>query len=127
MSVISYTRLLQLKYLVSKLENNSDCEILAGDFNSNVPAMLRRTQESKIAKVLNGWTNVLPNLPYTCDISHTDPQDGLDFLVKINKIFGIKFRVRLDYIFSKGMKIISKEMLDLPGSDHRPLIATFEL
>lgn len=121
-------RVNQLQYLLTQLkDNDSDYEILAGDFNTFVPALFRRTQESTLEKVLGtSWTNVLPNLAWSCDNSYFDPQDGLEKLIKISKLFGIKFRSRLDYIFARNFKIISSEMLDLPGSDHRPLIATFE-
>lgn len=122
-------RLNQLRHLLTQLgDNNSSYEILAGDFNTFVPALFRRTQESKIEKVLGtSWTNVLPDLAWSCDISYTDPQDGFETFSKICKTFGIKLQSRLDYIFARNLKIISSEMLDLPGSDHRPLIATFEI
>ena len=105
-----------------------DTEILAGDFNTNIPAVLRRVEERRVENILGKeFDNVFPNIKYTCDLSYTDPQDGLEKIAKFWNFFGVKLKSRLDYIFTKNLKIISKEMLDLPGSDHRPLLATFEV
>ncbi len=113
-----------IKETLSK--KSTDCDILLGDFNTFSLALFYRTKEKKVETTLRDWTNVLKSLHWTCDSSFTSPTDGLTKFAKIGKIFGIKFRCKLDYIFTKNLKVISKEMLDLPGSDHRPLIADFE-
>lgn len=120
-------RLKQLRYVLSQLGNrNADYGILAGDFNTFIPSIFRKTQEKKIENVLgNSWTDVFPGLKWSCDISYTDPQDGFEFFSKICKILRIKLRSRLDYVFAHKLKPASSEMIDLPGSDHRPLVATF--
>jgi len=104
-----------------------DAEIIAGDFNI-VPELLRHWQEKKIGAAFGpSWTNALPDIPWTFDIaSYTSPEDGLEIVTKICRALGIIFRGRLDYFFVRNMQTVSGEMLDLPGSDHRPLIATFE-
>ena len=122
-------RLKQLAYLRGHLSKQPyDREVLAGDFNTFAPAALRYFQGKKVQNILGErYINALPNLHWSCDISYTAPQDGWDNIVKVFNFFGIKMRSRLDYLFARNLKIISSEMLDLPGSDHRPLIATFKI
>jgi endonuclease/exonuclease/phosphatase (EEP) superfamily protein YafD len=79
-----------------------------------------------MAKALGAeYLNVLPSLPWTYDNSYFAPQDGLEKLTKLCRWAGLKFRSRLDYFFARNLKFISGEMLNLPGSDHRPLLAEF--
>ncbi len=120
-------RLSQLGCIMDILDKELvDYDVLAGDFNTPSPVLFRRIQEKKIENKLGKkWTNVFQNIPYTCDTSYFAPQDGLGKYIKILHLFGIKFKQRLDYIFIKNLKIISKEMFDLLGSDHRPLMASF--
>jgi endonuclease/exonuclease/phosphatase (EEP) superfamily protein YafD len=68
------------------------------------------------------YVNALPRLSWSHDISHADPRDGLGFLPKLHRA-GIRFRMRLDYIFVAGGTVVSSGMHNLPGSDHRPLVA----
>jgi endonuclease/exonuclease/phosphatase family metal-dependent hydrolase len=126
----SVNRINQLAFILKKLDTTVqfDHEILAGDFNTAVPSVFRKGEQKKIEHALGKeWTNVMPNLVWTCDISHTDPQDGFETIAKVCKLLRVKGRMRLDYIFSKHLQVASSEMLDLPGSDHRPLLATFEI
>lgn len=121
-------RIKQLEYLLRDLsESDVNGEILVGDFNTFNYPLFQRFEEKKIEGVLSGWANVFQGIPWTCDTSYSDPKDGVEKFVKILRIFKIKFRCRMDYIFSKNLEVISKEMLDVPGSDHRPLVATFEI
>jgi endonuclease/exonuclease/phosphatase family metal-dependent hydrolase len=121
-------RISQLKQVKEILEKNLvDADILAGDFNTFAPVMFRKIQEKKINNILLGWTNVLSDFSWTCDASYTAPQDSLAKFTKIGKLFGIKFRCKLDHIFVKNLKVISKEMFDLPGSDHRPFLVDLEI
>jgi endonuclease/exonuclease/phosphatase family metal-dependent hydrolase len=123
-------RINQLRFILKQLEiaGSFDHEILAGDFNTAVPSVFRRTEEKKIEHALGSdWANLFPNLAWTCDISHTDPQDGFETIAKVCRLLRIKGQMRLDYIFSRNLKVVSAEMLDVPGSDHRPLSATFEI
>lgn len=119
-------RIGQIRHLREALEeDHADVRIVAGDFNTLAPRALRRVQEKRVEKALGAhYVNALPRLPWSYDISHADPNDGLAFLPKLHRA-GMKFRTRLDYIFGTNVEVISGVMHDLPGSDHRPLIATF--
>ena len=121
-------RLNQVTYLKDALKKTSvDKDIIAGDFNTFAPSILRRDQQQKVEKILSEYTNTLPELKWSCDISYTAPQDGWDFIAKLCRYIGLKIQSRLDYIFVKNLQIISSEMLDLPGSDHRPIVVKFEI
>ncbi len=122
-------RLAQLSYLKNDLARHpSRCDIIGGDFNTVVPSFFRRTQQRKVEAVMGAaWTDVLPNLRWSFDLAYTAPQDGWDTLVKILHPLGVRMRARLDYFFARNVRVASAEMLDLPGSDHRPLIGVFEI
>lgn len=122
-------RLDQLRFLLKNTHAIScDARVLMGDFNTFIPAALRRIQERKIEETLGkAWINVLPDLPWSCDVSHTDPQDGFEVFRVILQTLHLKMRSRLDYIFAQNINVGHAKMLDLPGSDHRPLIATLRV
>jgi endonuclease/exonuclease/phosphatase family metal-dependent hydrolase len=122
-------RLNQLAFLKNYLDAHpADADVVAGDFNTWAPAMFRRRQGKKVQKVLGqAYTNALPKLKWSCDLSYSVPQDGWGPVIKICRPLGIKLKSRLDYLFARNLKVVSAEMLDLPGSDHRPLMAKLEM
>ncbi len=120
-------RMRQIRHLREALEEEyADVRILAGDFNTLAPRALRRIHERRVEQVLGvDYINALPKLSWSYDISHADPSDGLGFLPTLHRA-GVRFRARLDYIFATNVVVTSSGMHDLPGSDHRPLVAVFE-
>jgi endonuclease/exonuclease/phosphatase family metal-dependent hydrolase len=120
-------RMRQLRHLRQELEKEkADVRIVAGDFNTLAPTALRRVHEKRVEHVLGSeYVNALPHLPWSYDISHADPSDGMGFLPHLHRA-GVRFRARLDYIFATNVSVSACAMHDLPGSDHRPLVATFE-
>ncbi len=121
-------RLYQLRFLRETLdEEQIDHGILSGDFNTFAPAIFRRIQKKKVEQILGKeWTNAFPHLKWSCDISHTVPQDGWGKAVKLCRLLHIRMRSLLDYMFIYNMKVVSAEMFDLEGSDHRPQLGEFE-
>ncbi len=119
-------RMRQIRHLRAMLEKDSaDVRIVAGDFNTLAPRSLRHVHERRVERALGSqYVNALPKLSWSYDTSHADPGDGLGFLPKLHRA-GVRFRTRLDYIFGTNVAVVSSAMHDLPGSDHRPLIATF--
>ncbi len=119
-------RMRQLQYLREALEEDAaDIRIVAGDFNTLAPRALRHVHERRGQRGLGAhYINALPKLSWSYDTSHADPRDGLGFLPKLHRA-GVRFRARLDYIFATNVVVTSSAMHDLPGSDHRPLIAAF--
>jgi endonuclease/exonuclease/phosphatase family metal-dependent hydrolase len=119
-------RMRQIRHLRDALEKDAaDVRIIAGDFNTIAPHALRRVHERRVEKTLGvRYVNALPRLSWSYDISHADPSDGLGFLPALHRA-GVRFRTRLDYIFGTDVTVVQSAMHDLPGSDHRPLVATF--
>ncbi len=120
-------RMRQIRHLRESLEEEpADIRIIAGDFNTLAPRALRHVHERRVEKTLGThYINALPKLSWSYDTSHADPSDGLGFLPKLHRA-GVRFRARLDYIFATNVTVTSSAMYDLPGSDHRPLIAVFD-
>ncbi len=119
-------RMRQVQYLRQVLEEEAaDFRILAGDFNTIGLSALRHIRERTLEETLGGkYVNALPKLHWNFDIAYTDPRDKLRILESLYYL-GVRFRNRLDYIFVANLKVVSAAMHDLPGSDHRPLLATF--
>ncbi len=123
----SQHRIKQIRHMREALEEEeADVRIIAGDFNTLAPRALRHVHERRVEQALGAhYINALPKLSWSYDISHADPGDGLGFLPKLHRV-GVRFRARLDYIFGTNVAVVSSAMHDLPGSDHRPLIAVFD-
>lgn len=121
-------RLAQLAFLQKTLARSPrDGDVLAGDFNTLGLKFFQRPQEKKIESILGPeFKNVLPDLPWSQDISCTAPQDRWETLAKLCRFFHIKLRSRFDYVFTRNLEVVFAEMLDLPGSDHRPLVGIFK-
>lgn len=119
-------RMRQVQHLREMIEKESaDFRILAGDFNTIGLHALRHSRERKLEQTLgNRYVNALPKLHWNFDIAYTDPRDKLKILASLYYL-GVRFRNRLDYIFATSLHVVSAAMHDLPGSDHRPLVATF--
>jgi endonuclease/exonuclease/phosphatase family metal-dependent hydrolase len=120
-------RMRQLKHLREALQMHpSDFRIVTGDFNTIAPKPLRRLHERRVERTLGAeFRNAFPRLPWSYDLAYTDPSN-MRFIATLSKA-GLKWRQRFDYMFAKDMTVLSAKMHDLPGSDHRPLIATFAL
>lgn len=121
-------RMRQVQHLREMLEEETaDFRILAGDFNTIGFRTLRHSREQKLEQTLGKkYVNALPKLHWNFDIAYTDPRDKLKILASLYYL-GIRFRNRLDYIFATSLNVVFATMHDLPGSDHRPLVATFSV
>jgi endonuclease/exonuclease/phosphatase family metal-dependent hydrolase len=97
----------QLRYVLAHLSAvPADCDIIAGDFNTMGPEILFGNQERKIRNLLGPrFTNVFSR-----------------FVPTSRRILQ-----RLDYIFVRNLKILNAEVLRCAGSDHFPVVATFEM
>lgn len=122
-------RMAQLAHLARALEAHpAERDVLGGDFNTIAPSLLRKSRQKKVEAVLGpSWTNALPDLSWSYDISYTAPQDGQATFAKLCRPLGIKARSRLDYLFARNLGVAHAEMFDLPGSDHRPLVGRFSV
>ena len=118
-------RLAQLAQLKTELaEQPADYDVIGGDFNTMAPSSLRRFQQKKVEAALGPeYVDVLPHLHWSADQSYIAPQDHWETVVKVLKFLHLKWRARLDYLFARNLKVVAAEMIDLPGSDHRPLVA----
>lgn len=121
-------RLRQLRLVRETIAKTpADFRVIAGDFNTVAPRPLRHLHERRVERILGeDFRNAFPKLPWTYDISVTHPSSGPQFIGTLSRA-GVKWRQRLDYMFAKDLAVLSAQMHDLPGSDHRPLIATFGL
>ena len=119
-------RLRQVRHLREKItEEEADYRIVAGDFNTIGVRSFRKLHHGRVHGALgHEYINAHPDVRWTYDNSYIDPDDGVEFMKALHKT-GITFRRRLDYIFARDMHVLAATMHDLPGSDHRPLVATF--
>jgi endonuclease/exonuclease/phosphatase family metal-dependent hydrolase len=119
-------RFKQLEFLKEELKKvKVDHEIICGDFNTFAPATFRNIQKRKVQDVLGDeWVNALPDLKWSCDVSFSYEKDTFHIISVILTKLGFKLRSCLDYVFIKNLKVTAGEMLDLPGSDHRPLFVS---
>ncbi|MES2224348.1 MAG: endonuclease/exonuclease/phosphatase family protein [Patescibacteria group bacterium] len=121
-------RLKQLHFIKEKLNPDffKGVDVIVGDFNTFGFLYSRLKQQKQVESLLHEYKNALPNLKWTCDISYTAPEDKWESVATFCRLFRIKLRTRLDYIFARNVKITDAQMLDLSGSDHRPLLVTFK-
>lgn len=122
-------RFKQLHYLKDELNKNKiDHEVICGDFNTFAPAFLRNIQKRKAQEILGEeWKNAFPDLVWSCDVSHSYPPDNFHIISTLFKKLGFRLRSCLDYVFVKNIRVVKGEMLDLSGSDHRPIIINLDL
>lgn len=105
--------------------HGADCVVVGGDFNTIGPRTIARIQRKRFEKIFGpGYKHVHPHVKWSFDTSFGDPLDSWDVAGRFRKV-GIKWRTRLDYMFSYNLRVLEADMYDLPGSDHRPLVARF--
>ena len=121
-------RMYQLRHLrAAIMATPAEYRIVAGDFNTVAMRPMRRLHERRVEKVLGEeFRNAFPRLPWTFDLSNIPQPPGARVTATLARA-GLRWRQRFDYMFSSGMHMLQGRMHDLPGSDHRPLIATFSL
>ncbi len=121
-------RLKQLSVLRATLEDyKASHDIVCGDFNTTGTKIFTLLQKKSAEQIFgNDFINVLPGLKWTWDTSFSDPEVDWNIAVPVRKL-GVRWRSRLDYIFCRNLTVESSAMHDLPGSDHRPLVATLSL
>jgi len=121
-------RVKQFEYLMSELNKykTTDREIICGDFNTF--DLLRIGYEKKmLRKVLrHAFTDASEHIKWTSDIYNIDFTTSKPFFPWLIKTANIHIRRKLDYIWVKQMKVVSCDKLNIPGSDHFPLIATLQ-
>lgn len=114
----------QLTYVLERLNPRVAYSIVCGDFNTfdlkqtgNEVAGLKQIFGSDYVDVSHdsGWTGDL----YRVNFQKANPL----FAYMIKKL-NFHLKRKLDYIFVKGGNRLSLNKLDLPGSDHLPLVVT---
>lgn len=95
----------QLTHLTTRVKFTK-ATIVCGDFNTIGLAPFTKIQEKKILSILGaGFINVYPRRLPTQRNSYQ----------------------RLDYVFSKGLKVNSAQIVKMKGSDHFPIVVEFEV
>lgn len=121
-------RFRQVRALRTALEARADAPmIVCGDFNTIGPRLINTLQGARARHLLGpGFFDAHPKLRWSFDISYIDPESWRGGVAHLRRM-GVRLRSRLDYMFARNLRPVSADMHDLPGSDHRPLTATFEL
>ncbi len=85
--------------------------------------------KNTIKKILgNDFIEAFPDIKWTSDGASIDPAIGFSNFQKLLVRFGVRFYQRLDYLFVKGIKLKEAKMEKMmKGSDHYPLVITFEV
>lgn len=125
-------RIKQLSYIkdFNKTLAKVDFAIVCGDFNTIGPIKLfgkklYKKRQNLIQQTLGSdYEITLPEEDWTQD-GLTSIESKLTFS-KIQKMLskmGMHYYQKLDYIFTKGFKVIHSEVLRIEGSDHYPVTA----
>jgi len=122
-------RMNQVEYLTYHLNKKPTAhhEIIGGDFNTHIPKVTLKERNWIISLLGNEFVDAFPNLEWTFDGASIDPKRVFSGLQKILLSLGIRFYRKLDYIFLKNIKLTDAKMENFKGSDHYPLIITFEV
>lgn len=122
-------RLRQFSYLLSKLDTlpKVSHEFLCGDFNTF--DLLQTNYEKKLLqkKLGNAFIDASKNIDWTSDLYLINFQTSIKIFPWFVKKFNIHVRRRLDYIWTKGSRILVCKKLNLSGSDHLPIIAKLKI
>lgn len=122
-------RLTQLQHAIYSSNNYKIPQIICGDFNTVGPAINNSQNSDAISSILGSeYKEVFPKIPYTHKIGvQNDPIYPLVSMIDNTfKLFHLHFAQKLDYVWYKKLKILEAKMLEIPGSDHFPLIAKFK-
>lgn len=123
-------RMTQLEYLISRIKQKPTVsrEIICGDFNTTGGQNSAKEQRERIRTILGtNFTEVFPDLEWTSDGVSIDPKRGFSSIQRFLVGLGIRFHQRLDYVFVKGVYVTEAKMERVKGSDHFPLVVTFNL
>src|SRR3989344_3107586 len=123
-------RMNQVEYLTSHLRKKLNVinEVIAGDFNTIGREASSISQRDKIKQIFkNNFIEAFPDLKWTSDGASIDPARCFSNFQKLLVNFGMRFYQRLDYLFVKGIKLKEAKMEKMEGSDHYPLVITFEV
>lgn len=116
----------QLEYILQKLNKNIAFTVVCGDFNT---FDLKQTGEEacSLQSILGvEYTDAAYDCGWTADINRVNLTRANPIFAFIIKYLHIHIRRKLDYIWVKGAKRVSLKKLNLPGSDHLPLIVTLD-
>ncbi len=115
-------RIKQLERTLSDIKKSNDSPVvLVGDFN--YPFGRKKLEELMEA---NGFSEATNAIEFTSDGKLIHYAFLEKFLMKIIQFF-IGKENKLDYIFYKNCKVISTIRIDVPYSDHFPIMAKFEI
>lgn len=122
-------RLHHVAYIANHLKKNPmKQEIICGDFNTSVTTTFGKRQKKRIEALFgNDFVDAFPDLKWTFDGASIDEST---FYRHVHKLFikaGFRLYRKLDYIFVKHVRLKSTTQNIMPGSDHYPLIITFEV
>lgn len=123
-------RMSQVEYLALHLSKKPTVphEIIAGDFNTTGSKASSKKQQNQIEQLFrNDFTDAFPDLGWTFDGVSVDPERIFSSLQNLFVRLGVRLYRRLDYVFLKNIAVAEAKMEKLKGSDHYPLVITFEV
>ncbi len=115
----------QLRAAVSYLEKDEkyDLDVICGDFNTYDPLKSGKEYRAN-KKTLHSYTEITQDTPWTHDLYDVSVYSATSIFHKLYLLTHIHWKRKLDFIWGRGMKKYSAQAVELPGSDHRPVIAT---
>ena len=116
----------QAKFLLSELEKQESVnqEVICGDFNTN--SLINKRQETgKLREIFSrhGFTESTVGIPWTADLLNSDFGGRRKLLERSVKTFNLHLRQKFDYIWTRGFMTTEASRINLPGSDHYPVVA----
>lgn len=122
-------RLKQLDHVIRSLKKNNRSEktIICGDFNC-LDLLNNGTEYSSYKKLLgHEYNEATENIDWTADLHDIDTSIGNKIFGKLIRILKIHVRKKLDFIWTRNIKLKKCEKLDVQGSDHKPVIAELSI
>lgn len=123
-------RMRQMKYFLNHLQSKEDTksEIVCGDLNTFDTFNTGREHEEMLRLFKKySFVDASSKVKWSIDLMNAGFGKGVLSAKRILSTINLHIYKKLDYIWSKNLKVLHSKRIDVPGSDHFPVMAEFEI